>query len=134
MTSRLKTSLPTESDGEIIMTVKECYEVMKGDYDDVISRLRTDERVKKFLLKVLDDASYATLCSALERQDIEEAFRAAHTLKGVCKNLSLTNLAYSASNLTEALRGRQEYGDDIDPLFKKVKKDYSLTMACIQML
>lgn len=116
------------------MTVKECYEIMKGDYDDVLSRLRTDERIKKFLLKVLDDTSFALLCNALEKKNIEEAFRAAHTLKGVCKNMSLTNLAYSASNLTEALRGRETYGDDIEPLFKKVKKDYALTMACIQML
>lgn len=116
------------------MTVKECYEIMKGDYDDVINRLRTDERVKKFLLKVLDDTSFTQLCNALEKKDIEEAFRAAHTLKGVSKNMSLTNLAYSSSNLTEALRGRQDFGDDIEPLFKKVKKDYALTMACIQML
>ena len=54
--------------------------------------------------------------------------------KGVSKNLSLTGLAYSTSNLTEALRGKTELTDDIDPLFKKVKKDYALTMACIQML
>ena len=111
------------------MTVKECYEVMKGDYDDVLSRLRTDERIKKFLIKVLSDPSFSQLCTAME-----EAFRAAHTLKGVCKNMSITNLAYSASNLTEALRGRQTYGDDLEPLLKKVKKDYALTMACIQML
>ncbi|MDE6442294.1 MAG: Hpt domain-containing protein [Clostridia bacterium] len=116
------------------MTVKECYEIMKGDYDDVVSRLRTDERIKKFLLKVLSDPSFVQLCNAMAVKNIEEAFRAAHTLKGVCKNMSLTNLAYSASNLTEALRGRSEYGDDIEPLFKKVKKDYALTMACIQML
>lgn len=107
---------------------------MKGDYDDVMSRLRTDDRIKKFLLKVLDDPSFTTLCNALEKKDLEEAFRAAHTLKGVCKNMSLTNLAYSSSNLTEALRGRQTYGEDINELFKKVKKDYALTMACIQML
>ena len=116
------------------MTVQECYAQMGGDYDDVTSRLRTDERIKKFLLKVADDKSFELLCSSLETRNIEEAFRAAHTLKGVCKNLSIDNLAYSASNLTEALRGRQDYGDDIDPLFKKVKKDYALTMACIQML
>lgn len=116
------------------MTVKECYEVMKGDYDDVLSRLRTDERIKKFLLKVLSDTSFATLCNAIEAKDAEEAFRAAHTLKGVCKNMSITGLAYSASNLTEALRGKQTFGDDVDALFKKVKKDYALTMACIQML
>ena len=41
------------------MTVKECYEIMKGDYDDVISRLRTDDRVKKFLSKVLSDPSFS---------------------------------------------------------------------------
>lgn len=116
------------------MTVKECYEIMKGDYDDVISRLRTDERVKKFLLKIVSDPSFSTLCNAMEKKDVEEAFRAAHTLKGVCKNMSITGLAYSASNLTEALRGKQEFGDDVEPLFKKVKKDYALTMACIQML
>lgn len=116
------------------MTVKECYEVMKGDYDDVISRLRTDERVKKFLLKVLDDTSFSTLCNALQEKNAEEAFRAAHTLKGVSKNMSLTSLAYSSSNLTEALRGKTEISDEVEPLFKKVKKDYALTMACIQML
>ncbi len=116
------------------MTVEECYEVMKGDYQDVLSRLRTDERIKKFLVKVLSDPSFAQLCSAMESRNLEEAFRAAHTLKGVCKNMSITGLAYSASNLTEALRGRQEYGEDLEQLLKKVKKDYALTMACIQML
>ena len=116
------------------MTVKECYEIMKGDYDDVLSRLRTDERIKKFLMRVPDDTSFVELCNALEKKDLESAFRAAHTLKGVSKNLSLSNLAYSSSNLTEALRGRTEYGDDIEPLFKKVKKDHALTIACIQML
>ena len=116
------------------MTVEECYEVMKGDYKDVLSRLRTDERIKKFLIKVLSDPSFAQLCGAMEKKNMEEAFRAAHTLKGVCKNMSLTGLAYSASNLTEALRGRTEFGEEIDPLFKKVKKDYALTMSCIQML
>lgn len=109
---------------------------MKGDYDDVMSRLRTDDRVRKFLLKVPDDPSYSQLCTAMQERNVEEAFRAAHTLKGVSKNLSLTGLAYSSSNLTEALRGKTEFPDpeEIDPLFKKVKKDYSLTTACIQML
>ena len=37
------------------MTVQQCYEAFGGNYQDVISRLRTDERVARFLLKVVDD-------------------------------------------------------------------------------
>lgn len=116
------------------MTVEKCYEVMKGDYRDVLSRLVTDDRIKKFLLKMLSDPSFSNLCDAMDKKNLEEAFRAAHTLKGVCKNLSLTALAYSSSNLTEALRDRRDFGEDLEELLKKVKKDYALTIACIQML
>jgi hypothetical protein len=33
------------------MTLRECYDAMGADYDDVIGRLRTDERVARFLNK-----------------------------------------------------------------------------------
>lgn len=107
---------------------------MKGDYKDVLSRLSSDEKIKKFLLKLSNDPSFAQLCLAIDNRNLGKAFDAAHTLKGLCKNLSLTGLAYSVSNLTEALRGRNTYGEDLEPLYKKMKKDYALTMACIQML
>ena len=116
------------------MTVQECYAQMGGDYDDVTSRLRTDERIAKFLGKVAEDKSFALLCDSLARRDMAEAFRAAHTLKGVCMNLSLTRLFTSADKLTEALRGRTEYGSDIEPLLEQVKTDYAQTTACIRAL
>jgi len=31
------------------MTIQECYAAIGGDYNDVASRLRTDERIAKFL-------------------------------------------------------------------------------------
>ena len=34
------------------MTVKECYEAIGADYEDVMGRLRKDERVQKFVLKL----------------------------------------------------------------------------------
>ena len=49
------------------MTVKECYDAMGADYEDVFARLRKDERIQKFLLKVMNDKSYDLLCSSLER-------------------------------------------------------------------
>ncbi len=38
--------------------------------------------IKKFVLKFLDDNSYANLKEAIAAGNVEEAFRAAHTLKG----------------------------------------------------
>ncbi|MDE6294213.1 MAG: Hpt domain-containing protein [Clostridiales bacterium] len=114
------------------MTVQECYEKMGGDYADVTNRLRTDERIKKFLLKVADDLSFANLCENIAARNIPEAFRAAHTLKGVCSNLSLTTLFKSASAITEALRGKEEYSAELEPLLDKVKVDYAITIECIK--
>ena len=116
------------------MTVEECYEQMGGDYADVTSRLRTDERIKRFLLKVADDASFNNLCENLAAHNIEEAFRAAHTLKGVCSNLSLTKLFQSASAITEMLRGQTEYSAAVEPYLDRLKADYAVTIDCIKNL
>ncbi len=116
------------------MTVKECYEAMGANYDEVAGRLRTEERIRKFLLKFLDDKSYELLTTSVEGRDMKEAFRAAHTIKGVCQNLSLTSLYQSSSELAEILRNREEYGEDIEPVLDRVKEDYAQVTACIGKL
>lgn len=114
------------------MTVEQCYIKMGGDYADAISRLRTDDRIKRFLIKVSEDASFSNLCAGIASHNIEEAFRAAHTLKGVCANLSITALQRSASAMTEVLRGKTEYSAEFEPYLDKVKADYAVTIDCIK--
>lgn len=116
------------------MTIQECYEIIGGDYDDIVNRLRTEERITKFLLKVADDKSFELLTNSLKERNMGEAFRASHTLKGVCLNLSLTRMYESANRLTEFLRGREEYGDDIEPLYEQLKSDYELAIENINKL
>lgn len=116
------------------MTVKEFYEEIEADYDDVHMRLLDDERIKRFLLKFLNDGSYSQLCKAVENKDINEAFRAAHTLKGVTQNLSITPLYNTANVLTEKLRNAREYSEDIDQMLDVIKEDYSKIISCINML
>lgn len=113
------------------MTVQQCYEKMGGDYNDVIGRLRTDERVARFLGLVLKDPSFELLNTALAEGNAEVAFRAAHTLKGVCGNLSLTTMQKSASALTEILRGAAVIPPEAAALAEKVKEDFALCAACI---
>lgn len=116
------------------MNVEQCYEVMHGDYAEVIGRLRSNERVAKFLKRVPGDGSYDLLCSAINSGNAVEAFRAAHTMKGICLNLSLTALFKSSSAVTEALRDKSEIGEDVPPLYEVLKKDYEMTVEAIKNL
>lgn len=116
------------------MTVKECYNAMGADYEDVMRRLRTDERVKKFLLRLLDDKSFAALSKAMAARDMEEVFRAAHTLKGVGQNLSLTRLYQSAARLSDEVRDNKEYREGLEALFAQIKEDYDVAVGAIEKL
>lgn len=115
------------------MTLKNCYIELGGDYADVLGRLMSEELVKKFVLMFLKDTSYETLCRSCEKKDAQEAFRAVHTLKGVCQNLGFTPLFESCFSLTEALRGR-EFPDNLEELLEKVTRDYQRTISAVSKL
>lgn len=83
------------------MTIKECYEQIGADYEDVRSRLRSDLLIRKFFLKFPDDKSFGQLKEALKSGDREGAFRGVHTLKGVAQNLGFVPLYEAADRLTE---------------------------------
>ena len=116
------------------MTVEKCYEIMKGDYRDVLSRLSSDEKIKKLLIRFSNDKCFVQLCNAMESGDQVAAASEANILRGLSKNLSITALTSAAGNFYEALRGANRYGDSLEVLFKRMKKEYALAMACIQML
>lgn len=112
------------------MTLRECYAALEGDYESAVARLMTERVVQKFIIRFLDDASYELLCRSIEEEDYNEAFRAAHTLKGVCQNLSFTKLYESSARLTEALRGGKN--ENAFALFPQVKADYDQTVSAIR--
>lgn len=60
--------------------------------------------LERFLKKFPEDTNYGALCRALDAGDTEGAFRTAHTLKGVCGNLSMGPLFALVSQQTEDLR------------------------------
>ena len=115
------------------MNLKECYRKLGGDYDEVLTRLYSEDMIRRFLIKFLNDGTYKLLLEKLEAQDYQEAFRAAHTLKGVCDNLGLSNLRKSSSMLTEALRTGNP-SEDLVVLKNKVCIDYEQAVSAIQAL
>ncbi len=119
------------------MTIQECYASFGGDFDDVRRRIPKDELIRRFALKFLDDKSYEKLQAGLENDDMDQAFRAAHSLKGVSQNLSFRKLGVSASALTEVLRHWESAPVDkvrCGELFQQVAVDYEATTAAIKQL
>ena len=115
------------------MTIQECYQVLGGDYAQVEKRLPGIHLIRRFIAKFLDDGSYPELCRAMEQGQTEEAFRAAHTLKGVSANLGFDRLTASSGELTELLRGRTDgIPTEAVPLLDIVRQDYELTADAIR--
>ena len=115
------------------MNIEECYQEMGGDYADVSARLPSPRLIQRFVLKFLEDTSFEMLCTAMESGDRAEAFRAAHTLKGVCANLSFARLLGSASELTEVLRPEADaIPTSASALLEKVRADYQRTTDAIR--
>lgn len=115
------------------MNIKDCYELLGGNYDEVSARIPSPTLIEKFIGKFLEDESFETLCRQMELGNRADAFRAAHTLKGVCANLSFTRLLDSVSLLTEELRKATEsVSEEAERLFETVCRDYETTAETIR--
>ena len=115
------------------MTIHACYQQLGGDFAAVETRLRSVGLITKFITRFLDDGSFSQLCRAMENGRREEAFRAAHTLKGVCANLSFDRLSASAGQLAELLRPEiNGIPEGAVLILDGVKHDYTLTVSAIR--
>ena len=85
------------------MTLKQCYELLEGDYEDVLGRMRKEALVEKFVLKFLNDSSF--------------------------ENLGFTKLCEVSNLLTEELR--QDWGESVAVLVRQVEAVYERTTAAI---
>lgn len=111
------------------MTIEECYKKMGANYQDVIKRLPSVSMIEKFALKFREDTSFQELETALNEKQVDLAFRAAHTLKGVCMNLGFDHLYKPSFEITESLRASNL--DLALQLFDAVKEQYSKTIAAL---
>lgn len=106
------------------MDIREFYDRTGGDFESAMKRLMKETRVEKFVRMFPDDPSYRELELNLAQKNVQEAFRAVHTLKGVCMNLSFTKLYGSVNAMTESLR-------HADP---DKAEDMEKAAACMELL
>ena len=73
---------------------REMFEAYGADYHSTMARFMGNEAMyMKFLDMLFKDDNLEKLGEALEKQDYEEAFSAAHTLKGVVGNMADTSFS-----------------------------------------
>lgn len=116
------------------MTIEECYRMLSGDYAEVLRRLTAPSLIRRFIAKFPQDHTLEQLCTAVNAGNRADAFRAAHTLKGLSQNLGFGKLRVSAERLTEALRDETDkIPAQVAPLLETVKRDCTDTAAIIHM-
>ena len=118
--------------GEMYMTAEECYGLLGENYNEILERFGNESMIRKYAIRFIHDPSFGELKDAFQKNDGERAFRAAHTLKGVCLNLGFSGLYQVSSDLTEELR---DYcTDGAEELFKKVEQKYQSVISVLNKL
>lgn len=97
---------------------KASLEEMGMNVDNTVKRFMGNEGLYlKFLNKYQADQSVANIQKYISEQNAEEAFKSAHTLKGVAANLGLDPIAQYASDIVELFRGKTQFSEvDTDKL------------------
>lgn len=118
------------------MTLEEFYTAVGGDLASVRGRLVNDDRISKFLGIFFQDPTYNTLVETYSAGDLEGAFRAAHTLKGIGRDLGLVSISEPASELADMLRpnadGVPSDPDSAPPKYEQVKEAYDSAYSIYQ--
>lgn len=90
-----------------------------ADTDDGLARCMGNEGFYfKLIGKVMEDKNFQMLEEAVAVKDLDKAFEAAHSLKGVLGNLALTPIYEPVYEITELLRARQDI--DYSGYLKKI--------------
>lgn len=107
---------------------------INSEYIDVESALKRVGGNKELYVKLLNqflDAEHVNeLDTALEAKDFEKAARDAHSIKGVCANLSLPELAESARELEQKIKNNEDYSEYLSDL----KEIYDITKQQIAVV
>lgn len=93
------------------------------DYTSAIERFMGNEDLfLKFLFRFCEDSSFQQMKESMAHGDCKKAFEAAHTLKGVCGNLSMERLGAVIASQVEYLR--MEQLDQAGKLMEEAQKEY----------
>ena len=101
-----------------MITISELNKLGINTDEGVARCMGSEEFYIKLVKMVPDEKGFDSLKAAVDAGDMNAAFEAAHALKGVLGNLSLTNMYEKSSEITELLRAKTEI--DYTPLVNQL--------------
>ena len=120
-----------------MITEKEFYEKIGGNYDEALGRLMRDSLIRKFVLKFPADKNFDALKEAIGEERWDDAFSYAHTLKGVALNLAFARLSAATVLLTDLLRPQNREGmtpQAVKESFDTVETEYAKVLEAAALL
>ncbi|MCM1552159.1 MAG: Hpt domain-containing protein [Butyrivibrio sp.] len=91
-----------------------------------------EELLLSFLQRLSEDSSFDMYEAAMKEKRYDDAFKAAHTLKGLCGNLSLDGLFEVVSKEVELLRGGMY--SEAEELLPEVERKYQETVEILAVI
>ena len=99
--------------------------------EEAVNRFMGNEvLLERFLKKFLEDPYYGKLTEAISKGEREDAFIAAHTLKGVCGNLAFTQLFPLFVQQVNFMR--KDKWEDAIAMMPEITREYDKTVGVIQ--
>ncbi len=93
------------------------------DYNTALERfMGKDDLYERFLVKFLEDENFRKLGENIKAGNVEEAFKCAHTLKGLSGNLGFDNLLEEDAQIVEILRSGSL--DGVEELYEVLSERY----------
>lgn len=113
---------------------KLCIELAENgvDMERVMTRFMENEALYiKFLKRFAEeDKSYQDMQRYFKEESYEDAFKAAHSLKGLLANLGLEDIMGSVAVITEKLRSGSHNG--VAELMKQAEREYQNIMNILE--
>lgn len=107
-------------------SIREALTRVGVNIEEAIERFGSNELLLMFLGKFSEDPSYESFRAAMEENRYEDAFKAAHALKGVCGNLSIVPLFKIVSMEVEFLRSK-DYQEAVN-FYPQIVQEYERVM------
>ena len=118
------------------MSMIELYTRVGANYQEVVQRLGQDRIIEHFIRRFVEDNTFESLMKAYEEGEEQEIYSKACIFAEICRNLSLSRLAETATVITEAYRpehsaNRRDFF--VRDLFETLFDQYDATVKEIRM-